>query len=103
MNSGRVASLSILLGICCITSSVTAHDSPIDHVERTVQIYIEAAKVHVIYRFRCEERQAMLQLHEMDADRDGKISDGARAAYFKHVSDELSKQLHVEVEGKDLP
>jgi hypothetical protein len=84
------------------TTPAHAHDSPIDHVDRVVQMYVEDGRLHLIYRFRIEERQAMLQLHRMDADRDGKISDAERDAYFASISAELLKQLKVEVDGREL-
>ena len=65
-------------------------------------MYVEDGRLHLIYKFRIEERQAMLQLHRMDTDRDGKISDGERAAYLAGVTAELSKQLKVEIAGREL-
>jgi hypothetical protein len=83
-------------------SPARAHDSPIDHVDRVVQMYVEGGRLHVVYKFRIEERQAMLQLHRMDADRDGKISEAERQSYFAAVTAELAKQLKVEVGGREL-
>lgn len=83
-------------------SALLAHESPIDHVDRIVTIFIEAGRLHVIYRFRCEERQVLLQLNQMDTDRDGKISDEERNAYFGTVAKELTKQFQVEVDGHAL-
>ena len=93
---------AVLIAICFVAPS-SAHDSPIDHVDRVVQIYAEAGRLHVIYRFRCEERQILLQLHQMDKNGDGKISDEERDAYFNSVAEQLTKQLLVEVDGQALP
>src|SRR3954462_9411817 len=95
--------LAVLTLVCvCTVAPSIAHDSPIDHMERIVQIYIESGKVHIIYRFRCEERQAMLQLHQMDKNGDGKISEEERKAYFDGVATDLSAALHLEVDGKPM-
>jgi hypothetical protein len=79
-----------------------AHDSPIDHVDRVVQMYAEGGRLHVLYRVRVEERQAMLELARMDADSDGKVSDAEREAFFAARVAELAKSLHVEVDGRVL-
>jgi hypothetical protein len=96
MKTLTIVTLSIL------ASAALAHDSPIDHVDRVVQMRVEDGRLHVVYKFRVEERQAMLQLHRMDVDRDGKISEAERQTYFAGVSAELVKQLKVEVGGREL-
>ena len=96
------ACLLVVMLVVCHAPAVSAHDSPIDHVERVVTIYVEGGKLHVIYQFRCEERQVMLQLQKMDKNSDGKISDDERDAYFKDVARQLCEELHVEVDGREL-
>ena len=93
----------LLVGLICAGTARAAHDSPIDHVDRVVQIYVAGGRLHVHYRFRCEERQVLLQLHQMDKNGDGKISDEERDAYFSGVAQQLLKQLHVEFDGEPLP
>ena len=102
---GRMAKRALVLFafVACIASPLSAHDSPIDHIDRVVQIYADAGRLHLIYRYRCEERQVLLQLHQMDTNHDGKISDEERDAYFGHIADQLTHQLHVEVDGRALP
>ncbi len=98
----RTIAITALAVVTSLTPALRAHESPIDHVDRILQIYIEAGRIHVIYRFRCEERQVMLQLNQMDRNRDGKISDEERDAWFGAVADRLAKQLHIELDGRDL-
>ena len=83
-------------------ATLLAHESPIDHIDRTVQIFVQDGKLHLSYRFRCEERQVMLQLLQMDKNGDGKISDAEREAWFREVASNLVKQLHVEVDGRAM-
>lgn len=96
----RMAALAVV--VLLPPSALLAHESPIDHVDRIVTIFIEAGRLHVMYRFRCEERQVLLQLNQMDKNRDGAISDEERNAYFGATAEELTNQLHVEVDGQAL-
>src|SRR4051794_11994043 len=48
---GPFAAFAIIATLAWCNASL-AHDSPVDHVDRTVQIFVEDARLHVIYRFR---------------------------------------------------
>lgn len=82
------------------TSILHAHESPVDHFDRVVQIYIDEGKLHLIYKLHPQERQAMFQLQKMDANNDGQISDHERDAYFQAVYARLAQQLTIEIDGK---
>jgi hypothetical protein len=94
--------IGLALALLLAASPLRAHESPIDHVDRVVQVYIEEGLVHVVYRFRCEERQVMLQLFRMDKNSDGKISDDERAAWFEKEAKDITARLRLEIDGKPL-
>ncbi|MBI2193944.1 MAG: hypothetical protein HYU36_18360 [Planctomycetes bacterium] len=78
------------------------HESPVDHVGRTVRLWYEGGKLHLAYRIEVTERAAMMQLHRMDRDGDAVIEEGERADYFRAVGQELAERFVLELDGKPL-
>jgi len=79
-----------------------AHESPVDHVDRSIRIWISGETIHLSYQLQLSERAAMMQLTKMDSDADGVISERERDAYFSSFADALSKQLHLQIENRNL-
>ena len=103
MTCGTHLVIALLLAILAFfITPVSAHESPIDHIDRVVKIYIEDGKVHLVYRIRLQERQVFFQLQQMDLDADGIISDAERNAYFKKIANQLTKDLRLEIDGKPM-
>jgi hypothetical protein len=78
----------------------TAHESPVDHVERALRLSIADGKLIVSYRLQVTERAALLQLHRMDTDHDGRISEQERDAFFTPFSAHLAAQLKLGIDGR---
>jgi hypothetical protein len=85
-----------------IGAVAAAHESPVDHVERRVQMTVVDGHLQVRYRIEVAERNAMLQLDTMDADRDGRVSDIERDAYFQRQADDLADKLKLEIESHSI-
>lgn len=79
-----------------------AHESPVDHVDRGIKIWITGGIIHLSYQLQLSERAAMMQLNKMDSDADGIISDRERDAFFAPFSESLAKQLHLQVGEKQV-
>lgn len=79
-----------------------AHESPIDHINRTIRFEIAENKLIVDYRIRLTPRAAILQLRAMDRDRDGTVfpdhgfpanGDPEYTSYFKALGARLANDL----------
>lgn len=94
--------LVILLSLChsLFVISVTAHESPIDHVDRTLRMRVDGNILLLTYRLRLTQRAALLQLRAMDEDNNGRVNDDERERFFDKFAIRLAKQLRVELDGK---
>ena len=70
-----------------------AHESPIDHVDRTLSFSLADGRLELRYRVRQTPRAALLQLRAMDADSDGQISAGERAVFFQKTGEKIAREL----------
>ena len=84
--------LLALSGFLVSLNSV-AHESPIDHVDRLVKVWLADDGLHLSYRMRISERQALLQLRAVDTDRDGKISSTESGTFFKSHGEKIAGYL----------
>ena len=98
----RVAAL-FTAALLFSTTPALAHESPVDHVERTMSMWIADGRFMLSYRLAISERSALLELHAMDTDRDGKISDAERDAYFLARARWLASQVKIEMDGVAVP
>ncbi len=85
---------------CALVGS--AHESPVDHVDRTIQMWVEDGELHVSYRILLPERAVLVQLNRMDTDGDGVISPREREVYFQAFADRIAPLLRVELDGRPL-
>ncbi|HYG77830.1 MAG TPA: hypothetical protein VEK08_22680 [Planctomycetota bacterium] len=74
-----------------------AHESPIDHVDRDIRIWVAGESIYVSYQLQLSERAAMMQLHKMDVDASGTVSDTERRTYFADFAAQLVRQLQLKV------
>lgn len=79
------------------------HESPIDHVERELKLFAEKGKVWLVYRLLPTERAALLELESMDADGNGAISAGERAAFFDGKAQAIARKLDLAIDDRPLP
>jgi hypothetical protein len=96
--------------VCVVVLAITAamalkplaHESPIDHVDRDIRIWISEGSIFLRYQMQLSERAAMMQLQHMDTDGNGSISNVERDGYFAQFSGALCKQLHLFLDEKEL-
>jgi hypothetical protein len=79
-----------------------AHESPVDHVEREVRLWVEGNRLHFSYRVQQSERSVLMQLHKMDGNADGNISDTERDAFFTAHAARLAGLFRLELDGRTL-
>lgn len=92
--------LETLIALC---SPCQAHESPMDHVERTLRLWVEGGRLHLSYRIELTERAVLMQFHRMNKDGNGSISQNEQTAYFQLFREELGNQLKVAISGRELP
>jgi hypothetical protein len=74
-----------------------AHESPVDHVDRGIRIWVKGENIYLRYQLQLSERAAMMQLTQIDRNGDAVIADSERDEYFASFADALSKQLHLKL------
>lgn len=95
-----VSAIVFALVIACSEVRVSAHESPVAHVDRTMVMWVKDGRLFLRYRVLVPEMLAMMQLYEADTDRDGKVSDAEWDAFYKGMSAKLKGLLRVEFAGK---
>ena len=101
--SFRKTGRMVLVGFLIIMARATfAHESPIDHVERELRFWVEGGQLHLSYRVQQSERAILMQLHKMDADGDGMISEAERGAYFTAQAEKIAGLLKLDLDGRPL-
>jgi hypothetical protein len=98
----RFGCVLALLAAMVSPFTAIAHDSPVDHVDRALRIYVQDGKLFVRYQVQLTERSALMQLGTMDTNRDGKVSDAERDGYFTKLSAELAAQLKLTLGEKNV-
>ena len=90
----------MMLGVAMVLAAPLrplAHESPVDHVDRAIRIWIEGDSLFLRYQLQLSERAAMMQLKTMDADADGAVSENERDVFFSAFAERLAKDLHVQL------
>jgi hypothetical protein len=94
--------LVLILAMILTGLPAIAHESPVDHVSREVRLWYADGRLHVSYRLLITERAALLQLHAMDIDRDGKISDDERREFFSNMASDLAGRFELKIGDRKL-
>ena len=98
-SGGRAAALFAAI---FLTSTTFAHESPVDHVSRTMFMWIADGRLMLSYRLQITERSALLELRAMDTNHDSKISDAERDAYFADRAKWLASQIALTLDGATI-
>ncbi|MCJ8328679.1 MAG: hypothetical protein HRT89_00240 [Lentisphaeria bacterium] len=92
-----------LLAAIFVSLSSQAHESPIDHIDRLIKVWIEKDGLHISYQMHLSERQALLQLRAVDTDKNGQINGTEKATYFKSHGEKVASYLVLTLGKKRLP
>ena len=85
-----------------VLSAAHAHESPVDHVDRTLTLWARDGRLFVACRLQLTLRMALLQFHEADADRDGAVSAPELAKFLEASAVRLRGLLRAEIGGRPL-
>jgi len=88
--------------VLATASAATAHESPIDHVDREYRLAVKADALVVSYRIGLTERAALMQLHAIDTNADGRIDDAEADTFFKAQATTLAGLLKLQLDGQPL-
>jgi len=94
--------LMILGFLFILTRTAFAHESPVDHVERELRFWVEGGQLHLSYRVQQSERAILMQLHKMDTDGDGMISEEERGTFFAAQSQKIAGLLKLDLDNHPL-
>jgi hypothetical protein len=83
--------------IASLAMFASAHESPVDHVTRVIGLRIADGRLYLIYRIELGERASLLEMHKIDANGDGSISDEERDAYFKERAQRLGGEFELKL------
>jgi hypothetical protein len=86
----------------CLMAFGHAHESPIDHVERELELSVKDGQLLLNYRLRFSDRALLMQVGEMDKDGDGRISDREAEEYFTAQAARLADLLTLQIDGQPL-
>lgn len=99
----RIAWQLIVPAFLFIVAAIArAHESPVDHVERELRLWIEGGRLHLSYRVQHSERSVLMQFHKMDANADGIISDTECELFFTAQATRLVGLFMLELDGQSL-
>lgn len=92
----------VLLFCLGLALAAVAHESPVDHVERELRLWVEDGRLHLSYRIQQSERAVLLQLHRIDTSGDGVVSEAEREAFFTAQARRIAGLFALEVDGQAL-
>ncbi|MBI2912166.1 MAG: high-affinity nickel-transporter [Chloroflexi bacterium] len=97
----RTGALTLFAATAALTPSVPVAAHPLGNftVNRYSGIEISAERVRILYVLDMAEIPTFQEMPVLDSDRDGRVSDGERAAYLGSKAQELRRGLHLTVTG----
>jgi hypothetical protein len=102
MTPSKPFSLWLLVALALTPTSGHGHESPIDHVERELQLFAGDGRVRLVYRLLSTERAALMELRAMDVDGDGSISLQERDAFWAGKGRAIAKSLELTIGDRSL-
>ncbi|MCX5658101.1 MAG: hypothetical protein NTW19_00060 [Planctomycetota bacterium] len=99
---GRLVALAACLLALAATPPARGHESPVDHVDRDMAMWVADGRLFLSYRVQVSERMAMMQLNQADVNSDGKVSDAERRKYFETWQGALAKLLQLQMDGRAI-
>lgn len=79
-----------------------AHESPVDHVDRTLTLWVHEDRIFLLVRLQLTLRMALLQFHEADTNRDGRVDAAELAGTLETGGERLRRLVRVEVAGRSV-
>ncbi len=94
---------ALCAGLILVGASTAGHESAVDHVDRTLAMWVLDGTLYVSYHCQLTERAAMMQLDQADADGDGVVGDAEREAGDAAATARFGALLRIELAGAPLP
>lgn len=94
--------IRLLIALVLTPVSGRGHESPIDHVERELQLFARDGKVWLVYRLLPTERAVLMELEAMDADGNGRIADEERDVFFAGKGRAIAKSIELTIGDRSL-
>jgi hypothetical protein len=90
----------VLLGALGAASVARGHESPVDHIERSLRFRIVEQKLHLRYETQLPLRLALLRMRRIDANGDGALGDEERASFLRRRAARLAHGLRLKIGGE---
>jgi len=98
-----VSLIALALVVASLPQPGRGHESPVDHVERELELFAEDGKAWLVYRLRPTERALLMEIRSMDTDGNGTISDGERDRFFAGKAHAIAKKIDLRIDDRSLP
>lgn len=94
--------LWLLIALALTPTSGRGHESPIDHVERELELFARDGKMWLIYRLLPTERATIMELKTMDVDGNGSISLEERDVFFAGKGRAIAKGIELTIDDRSI-
>ena len=95
--------LAFTVALCFASQPAAfAHESPVDHVDRTMALCEKDGRLHLEVRLQITLRMALMQFHAADSNATGSLTDAALHAALQRTAADLHRLIAIEIGGKRL-